>query len=68
MPLAAISCLSLAAKYEEVGMPGDIRGLQVASSPIASHNSSLSTRTLAITLVRVASGFASFLVHTKPCA
>ena len=52
MPLAAISCLSLAAKYEEVGMPGDIRALQVASSPIASHTSSLSTRTLDITLVR----------------
>lgn len=29
MPLAAISCLSLAAKLEEVGVPNDIRALQV---------------------------------------
>lgn len=31
MPLAAIACLSLAAKLEEVGMPADIHALQVAS-------------------------------------
>ena len=41
MPLAAISCLSLAAKLEEVGVLSDIRALQVASPACTQHPLSL---------------------------
>ena len=34
MPLAAIACLSLAAKHEEVSMASDIHGLQVHYHPL----------------------------------